>query len=267
MENKVLILGSGFLGAQIKKDFGNQVIGVSRSGEGDLNLDLTLESSYSKLPRDIDYVIFAVSPDSSSTDSYQIAYIEILNLSLEFAKKLSSLKKYIFVSSTGVYGVDNGSWVDELTIPDPIKATSKIIMQAENLMQTSGLKHVILRFGGIYGAGRYRMIEVAKAGNINLKEKEFSNRIHVEDCSNLIKFSIDNLEGTFIGVDCAPCDKNEVILWIREQLNLDKNMTEINATKIKGKRCSNKKILDLGFNFLYPSYKEGYQQILQNWNR
>jgi len=29
------------------------------------------------------------------------------------------------------------------------------------------------------------------------------------------------------------------------------------------KRCSNKKLLDSGYEFLYPTYKEGYQFLLK----
>ena len=108
-----LILGSGYLGTQLKKDLGAKALGVSRSGAGDLNLDLSHAESFSKLPRQVKDIVFAVSPNDSSLEAYKKAYHQILTLSIDYAKSIPQLSRFIFISSTGVYGVDDGSWVDE----------------------------------------------------------------------------------------------------------------------------------------------------------
>ena len=257
----MIVLGSGFLGSQLKKDFNS--IGVSRSGKHGISADLLNKKDYLKLPKDETVVVFAASPDSSNVESYKKVYLEALELSLDYAKSLKNLSKFILISSTGVYGESKGEEVDENTPAVPNRENAKVIVSAEKLLSDLDLPHCVIRFAGIYGPGRNRFIEKAKLGELDLSTCSYSNRVHVEDCSKIVSHAISSDSSLYVGVDNCPCDTREVILWIREELGLENNFA-MKKEHVKGKRCLNKKLIFEGFKFKYPSYKEGYLEMLKS---
>lgn len=92
-----------------------------------------------------------------------------------------SIKKVIFVSSTGVYPNTNGI-VTEATAPEPTTDSQKAIVKAEQLLQANPhFKTTILRPAGLVGnnriAGRWF------AGKQNVKGGNTPvNLVHLEDC-------------------------------------------------------------------------------------
>lgn len=70
------------------------------------------------------------------------------------AIRQSSIKKVIYIGSTGVYG-DTNSEVDETNPPQPDPGTGTILLEAEKLFEAeTAFKTTILRFGGLIGPGR-----------------------------------------------------------------------------------------------------------------
>jgi len=255
----VLVLGSGFLGAQLKKDF--NAIGVSRSGKHGISTNLLNKADYSKLPKDPNVIVFAASPDSSSVESYEEVYIKALEQSIEYAKEIKNLNKFILISSTGVYGENKGEEVDENTPTLPNRENAKVIIRAEKLLANSTIPYCVIRFAGIYGPGRTRFIEKAKLGEFDLTTCSYSNRVHVKDCARIVNHAINSKSSLYVGVDSAPCDSRDVVLWIREQLGLENNY-QLSNSNVKGKRCLNKRLISEGFEFEYPSFREGYREMI-----
>ena len=62
--------------------------------------------------------------------------------------------RFIYVSSSGVYGQSDGGWVDEDSAAEPCEDSGRIVLDAERLLQTALPEANILRFAGIYGPGR-----------------------------------------------------------------------------------------------------------------
>lgn len=90
----------------------------------------------------------------------------------------------IFVSSTGVYG-DHNEVVTENTPVQPNRANTKGLVQAELLVQTSGLNWSILRMAGLVGgtrkAGRFF------AGKTEIPEADAPvNLVHLDDCIGVV---------------------------------------------------------------------------------
>jgi NAD dependent epimerase/dehydratase family enzyme len=55
--------------------------------------------------------------------------------------------------------------------------------------------------------------------------------------------------------------------WLAQELGLDSEHLKIesSASTIRAsKRCSNQRLLDSGYQFLYPTFKEGYKMVLKN---
>lgn len=94
--------------------------------------------------------------------------------------------RFVYISTTGVYGDCDGDVVTEESPVNPGSPMSLPRVAAENLLRCraveSGCDLVILRVPGIYGPGRLG-IERLEAGGAVLREDEASpgNRIHVDD--------------------------------------------------------------------------------------
>jgi hypothetical protein len=62
---------------------------------------------------------------------------------------------------------------------------------------------------------------------------------------------------TYLLVDCQPTHAGEIDRWVRSQKNLPQPATSSQNTRKSGKRCRNRRLLESGFRFRYPTYREG----------
>lgn len=197
------------------------------------------------------------------------------------------LNKLIYVSSTGVYPNKNGVWkeYDEF-IPDSLSgqlrlATEKALNEYFELS--------VVRPGGIYGPGRHIGLRALRGKKISLGEKPI-HRIHVKDLANIIKLLLDTElcgmpecrttpTGIIINaVDKEPKPSREVLKWLvaEKLIELPKSVynqideeieNPCNVESLKNRIISNKKLLnDMNFKFRFPTYQEGFSNILKNQN-
>ena len=124
------------------------------------------------------------SNPNRSTSSEQVFVRKIENL-IPFIEK-STAKKVLFVSSTAVYGNDNGT-ITEATLPNPETESGKQLLLAEALLQKNqNFTTTILRFGGLIGADRHPVKFLA--GKENLENPDAPvNLIHQNDCIGIIE--------------------------------------------------------------------------------
>ena len=54
----------------------------------------------------------------------------------------------------------------------------------------------------------------------------------------------------------------EVVTWLAEQMGVTEFLSETATNERGNKRCSNQRLLDSGFKFRYPSFKDGYAEML-----
>jgi nucleoside-diphosphate-sugar epimerase len=91
-------------------------------------------------------------------------------------------QRFIYVSSSSVYGQTGGEWVDEESATEPLEESGKIVLEAERLLQKRLPEAIILRFGGIYGPGRLLRQKTIEAGEPIVGDSDkWLNLIHVED--------------------------------------------------------------------------------------
>ena len=288
--SKVLIAGLGDVGCQLANELieaNHLVWGIKRrvlpefeKSKGchlilaDLEKPATLES----LPQDIEYVVYCPAPGSRSEESYRQIYIQGL-LNLCEGLNLSAIKRFFYISSTGVYGQNQGEWVDELSDTRPGKYSGRVLLEAERLLHQQPMPTTVIRFAGIYGPGKYQMLRQIVQGNIQIQTSDvYTNRIHRDDAARMIHFLIEQdmkkcpLAQTYIGVDDKPCSKNEICAWIFQSLSKrfgEKLISPLQYVEDKqeiinkNKRCSNKKIKEEGFVFEFRDYESGYMNILE----
>jgi nucleoside-diphosphate-sugar epimerase len=101
-------------------------------------------------------------------------------------------RKFVYVSTTGVYGDANGGTVTEDTPPAPTTDRARRRLAAEGVVQAwcaaRGAPWVILRVPGIYGPGRLPL-ERIRRGDPSIAEPEAGpgNRIHVDDLVSVLR--------------------------------------------------------------------------------
>src|SRR5262245_6120909 len=125
-----LIFGCGYLGLRVAERWrreGDDVYVVTRSearaatlarqGYAPVVADVTRPDTLTYLPQ-ADSVLWAVGFDRNAGPSMRDVYVDGLQAALDAVPP--ALAKFVYISSTGVYGQTQDEWVDEEspTVPD-----------------------------------------------------------------------------------------------------------------------------------------------------
>ncbi len=273
---RILIAGCGDVGTRLGLQLiteGHQVWGLRRfpeklpAGLRGLAADLTDPASLTGLPKDLDQVVYIAAADRSTEEAYQRAYIDGLRNVLAAAES----KRLIFVSSTSVYGQDDGGWVDEESATEPASFRGRLILGAERLLDAADRQTIVVRFAGIYGPGRTRLIESVRSGEAVCWDDPplYTNRIHVDDCAGMLHHLGQLLkpQSMYLGVDHEPAADSEVKRWLARRLGVPEPPSAADRPSSRrrmsaNKRCSNRRLLATGYTFRYPDFRAGYGAVL-----
>ncbi|MGY4877717.1 SDR family oxidoreductase [Vreelandella aquamarina] len=278
----VLIIGCGDIGMALGRELladGHRVIGARRrvealqgSGIEPLALDLnTLDGNADALPQ-ADYVIYTVSADRFEESAYRSAYPDGLKAVLNILEQHKTPpKRVFFVSSTSVHGQQEGEVINEQSPADSTSFSGILMREAEEALLDHPLPGTVLRFSGIYGPGRDRLIRQVAEGRVAaITPVMYSNRIHRDDCAGILKHLMacdtqgQPIEDVYLGSDCEPATLHNVMMWLAEQLKVEATETMQSPLRRRtSKRCDNARLLASGYTFRYPSYREGYKQVLK----
>lgn len=275
----ILIAGCGdigcLLGEQLSQQ-GHTVFGLRRNVETLPDciqpIQANLTTPLHNLPSQIDYVFYMASAGKYKDIAYYQAYVLGLK-NLISALNETPIKKLFFISSTSVFGQNEGERVDESSSTDDSVFSTKRLLEGESLALESHLNTTVVRFGGIYGPGRTHLIDLIREGKAHCMEGVWSNRIHSEDCAGMLAYllalyekSPERIDSMYVGVDNQPTLSCEVYDWLAEQLSAPepdcKEPSEASRLMRSNKRISNAKIRALGYTFKYPTYTEGFLPFL-----
>lgn len=215
-----------------------------------------------------DVVVVTLTPDQFTEQAYRQSYLAgATALATAIGNIELKPKLVIWVSSTSVYGNNQGDWVDEASPTNPASFSGKLLLEAEQQIQSLPSAHSIVRFSGIYGPGRTRMLSQIKAGvGRPAKPEQWSNRIHSEDCAGVLAHLIERfaqnrpIEPLYLATDCAPVTQHKMRNWLATQMQVE--LTDETVEQKSIRRCSNQRLLDSGYEFIFPSYKEGYLALI-----
>lgn len=224
------------------------------------------------LPKDIDYVVVTLTPSEFSEAAYQKAYVTGLTNLLDALKNQSiHPKRVFFASSTSVYHQNQSEWVNELSETLPDSFSGKTMLLAEEVLRKSALATTSIRFSGIYGPERERMLHWANAGATAPETPvHYSNRIHREDCAGVITHLIKHdlsgasLQDCYIASDNEPSTFAQVLDWLRGEIGVEANPNAEQTKKIRtgSKRCRNDRLRTTGYKLLYPDFRDGYAPMV-----
>lgn len=218
----------------------------------------------------IDYVVYSTAATDHDEAGYQATYVDGLKHALSWLKQHGQQpKRLLFVSSSGVYGQQNAEWVDETSTAHATNYSGRIMLDAERVALGSGLPATVVRLTGIYGPGREWMLgQVRKGYRVAVDPPVYANRIHADDAGGLLAFLLEadrqgkELDDCYIGVDNDPAPLADVVSWLRERLGVTEWAEEASIRRAGSKRCSNARARALGWEPRYPSFREGYAQVL-----
>ena len=278
---RILIAGCGYVGSAlgllIAAD-GHTVFGLRRNTAAlpaainPVRADLSTALPPDALPPDLDAVVCAASPGGSSDEAYRTAYVDGPRNLVSALGRQESIGRLVLVSSTGFYGQKNGEWVDEGSPTEPVNTSGQRLLEGEEFVLGGPFPAAVLRLGGIYGPGRTGMIERAlRNPPPEDTPPQYTNRIHRDDCAAALRhlLLLPDPEPVYLGVDHEPADRRTVAEWLAtrfgESLPEDPSTSRGEPRDRPGrtnKRCSNKLLLDSGYEFRYPTFREGFAALL-----
>ena len=112
----------------------------------------------------------------------------------------------VYLSTTGVYGDQQGAIVNEATPTKAETSRARRRLDAENLLhswgENRGVKIIILRIAGIYGANRLPLNRIREGVPVlRSEESPFSNRIHADDLARLcLAAAAKGVDGEIINI-------------------------------------------------------------------
>lgn len=286
-----LILGCGYLGERVARRWREDredVVVVTRSAEKaqafeqdgyqSLVADITRPETLSSLPA-AETVLFAVGFDRSAGGSIEDVYAG--GLKNVIAALPSRVGRFIYISTTGVYGKGTGEWVDEDTPTDPQRDGGRASLAAEGALAASLFadRGVVLRLAGIYGPGRVPFLEKLRAGEpIPAVSEGYLNLIHVEDAAATVIAAEARREprppkrspSVYCVSDGFPVERGEYYREVARLIGaapptfVKPDLNSPRAARAEAnRRVKNTRMLaELGVELQYPDYRSGLAAIL-----
>lgn len=219
----------------------------------------------------LDYLVYSAAATEHDEAGYRAAYVQGLQHVLSWLKQHGQQpRRLLFVSSSSVFGQQNGEWIDEASPTEAGGYSGRVMLEAEQVALDSGIAATRVRLTGIYGPGREWLLSQVRQGyRVVADPPLYANRIHADDAARLLAFLLKAdhegiaLEDCYIGVDDAPAPLAEVVGWLREFMGVTQWAEDASVRRAGSKRCSNARAKALGWTPRYPSFREGYAAILE----
>jgi nucleoside-diphosphate-sugar epimerase len=201
------VIGAGYIGSRVVERLADgETLAYGRSpAPGRTALDL--DSDRLSIPPGASRrILYTVPPAAADTGDPRLARL--------LAALNPAPERFVYLSTSGVYGDCGGALVGETRDPSP--GTDRAIRRhaAEQLLQSwcskSAVRCIIFRVPGIYGPGRLG-IDKIRAGAAFLRESEANpgNRIHADDLASAILIALErNIPAGTYNIADGDCRSN-----------------------------------------------------------
>jgi nucleoside-diphosphate-sugar epimerase len=264
MTQKHLIIGFGDLGLRLAHHLhasGHQVFGLRRTPGLLPDIFPMIQADICTVNRpDIfsgyDTIFMIVS---AKQNTYSVYSEGTKNLSSQLKHSRHPPQRVIYVSSTRVYPQNQGEWVDESS---PVQASdhpSELLLAAEeNIQQIAG--HIIVRLSGLYTRETLLSAQNRLCSNAELGVSDkYTNRIHRNDAARFLVHlsTLESAHSLYLCTDHLPILQSDYLNWLATQKQIS-IFSEARTGQTTGKRCSNQRLRNSGFQLIYPDFKTTY---------
>jgi nucleoside-diphosphate-sugar epimerase len=291
---RVLILGCGYVGLPLGAELvrqGHEVFGARRSaasrteltaaGITPLSADLARPLDAAGLPAGCDWIVNCVASGGGTAEDYRAVYLQGTRHLLAWLASAPP-KKFVYTSSTSVYGQNDGSLVKETSPTEPVAETAQVLVETEKLLleaaQQTKFPAVILRLAGIYGPDRGHGFQqyLKNEARLEGKGERLLNMIHRDDAVGCVIAALKSgRPGEIYNVvDEEPVSQLHFFEWLAGTLGKwlpPSEPAEPDAARKRGvtnKKVSNRKLkMELGYQFKYPTFRQGYTAELLRLER
>lgn len=290
---RVLIVGCGYVGLPLGQELirrGHEVFGLRRSADAAPTLeaagirpviaDVTRPETLAGLSAEYDWVVNTVASSHGDAAAYGAVYLEGTRHLIEWLGS-SALKKFVYTSSTGVYGQHDGSAVKEGHPTEPATETGRVLVAAEARLLAAvrdrGFPAVVLRVAGIYGPGRGHYLKQFLQGEAQIPGQglRYLNMVHRDDVVGAVVAALTSgRPGEIYNVvDDEPVALIHFMRWLSETTG--EPMPPFVADDAAGatkrglthKRVQNRRLrMELGYALKYPTFRQGYSVEIQRLN-
>ena len=275
----MLIAGCGYVGGKLAANLvreGHEVWALRRReapappGVRPIRADLLDVDRLRALPSRIEVVFYTASAGGGDDRAYRSAYVDGLRY-LMAALDGHPVRRFLYTSSTGVYAQSAGEWVDEDSAAEPEHFSGRRLLEGERLLLRSRYPASVVRLAGIYGPGRARLVERVRRGEAAIPGGPpiYANRIHRDDCAGALRhlMALESAVPLVAAADNEPADLATVLRWIAQRLGvppprIDASETGSRYGRTGNKRVRNGRLLASGYRFRYPTFREGYGELI-----
>ena len=282
---KTLIVGTGYLGERVARllvERGDRVYGTTRSLGRAIELsrmgieaviaDVTVADSLARLP-EVDRVLYCVGFDRSKGLPIRAVYVDGLRHAL--GHLVDRVGKLVYASSTGVFGQDDGDWVDEDSPTEPRSESGRAVLEAEEAIGSYELlPSTILRYSGLYGPGRIMRREGLLKGEPVVGDPEkYLNLIHIDDAAKVAVAALDATDpgAIYLASDDRPAPRREFYDLAAQALGVPAPRFEAPSpdSPKAGRDESNKRVsnarmrAELGVKLTYPDVTTGVPAAIE----
>jgi nucleoside-diphosphate-sugar epimerase len=276
---RILIAGCGYVGeaaADLFHSAGWTVEGWVHSQQSAARLsgkpyvvrlvEISQRAQVSKRAGAFDAVIHCVSSRGGDAKIYREIYLNGARNLLE----TFTTAKIVFTSSTSVYAQHDGSLVTEESEAKPMRETSRILLETEDLILNNG--GMVARLAGIYGPGRSALLTKFLNGTATIdgENDRFVNQVHRDDIASALFLFLNRtaqqITQVYNVVDDQPILQSECYRWLAQRLNRSlPPIRKSEQSRKRGdtnKRVSNAKLRRLGWTLQYPTFADAMERSI-----
>jgi len=278
-----LIIGCGYLGRRVAARWvstGDTVFALTRSrhhadelasqGIQPIIGNVLDRTTLASLPP-ATTVLYAVGYDRTSDASKRDVSVDGLRNVL--AVLPSAVERFVYVSSTSVYGQSEGEEVDESSPCAPTTESGRICLDAESLVldtRVSRMSPHVLRLSGIYGPGRLiARIDGLRSGRpLQANPHGWLNLIHVDDATTAVLACSDKRVGDAsitLVTDDRPLQRRTYYESLAQLVSAPVPKFDVPSDDSPnlGKRCNNRCLReDWGITLAFPSIETGLRHAV-----
>ncbi len=192
-------------------------------------------------------------------------------------------QRFVYLSTSGVYGDCAGEWVEETRAPNPRTERARRRLDAERALGEWGERNkvetVILRVPGIYAADRLPLERLAR-GTPALRPEEdvYTNHIHADDLAAILVATVESnsTRGIYNASDDGPMKTGDFFDLVADRAGLarpsrvsrEEAMSRISPELLsfmsESRRLVNRRMkTELGVRLRYPTVADGVPSMVQ----